>query len=110
MQLHTEKSSQFVGGRLWLGIRYRYVICQNELAPDRICGQHVCVRSPIQLEVLEDGGAYLTRIERVQAKAGRGRAVQRGGHLFGSGGREAASNAKSRGAHGWACSATFPPS
>ena len=68
MQLHTEKSSQFVGGRLWLGIRYRYVICQNELAPDRICGQHVCVRSPIQLEVLEDGGAYLTRIERVQAK------------------------------------------
>ena len=54
MQLHTEKSSQFVGGRLWLGIRYRYVICQNELAPDTICGQHVCVRSPIQLEALEE--------------------------------------------------------
>jgi len=38
-----------IDGRLWLGIRYRYVICQNEVAPDTICGQHVCVRSPIRL-------------------------------------------------------------
>jgi len=38
-----------IDGRQWLGNRYRYVICKNELAPDQICGQHVCVRSPLQL-------------------------------------------------------------